>query len=85
MPNAGILWLRFMPIATSHLMTQLQPQAKLWIEIDGKIALSQWRVALLEAVQATGSLSKASSSRLTTSIRQRSTSHGSVAATDSRG
>jgi|SRR5919202_6578544 hypothetical protein len=40
-------------------MTQLQPQAKLWIEIDGKIALSEWRVALLEAVEATGSLAKA--------------------------
>ncbi len=40
-------------------MTQLRPQAKLWIEIDGKIALSQWRVALLEAVEATGSLAKA--------------------------
>jgi len=40
-------------------MMQLRPQAKLWIEIDGKIALSQWRVALLEAVEATGSLAKA--------------------------
>ena len=40
-------------------MTHLQPQAKLWIEIDGKIALSQWRVALLEAIEATGSLAKA--------------------------
>lgn len=40
-------------------MTQLQPHAKLWIEIDGKIALSQWRVSLLEAVEATGSLAKA--------------------------
>ena len=40
-------------------MAQLQPHAKLWIEIDGKIALSQWRVSLLEAVEATGSLAKA--------------------------
>ncbi len=40
-------------------MAQLQPQAKLWIEIDGNIALSQWRVDLLEAVEATGSLAKA--------------------------
>ena len=40
-------------------MRQFQPQAKLWIEVDGKIGLSQWRVDLLEAVEATGSLAKA--------------------------
>jgi len=40
-------------------MAHMQPHAKLWIEVDGKIALSEWRVALLEAVEATGSLAKA--------------------------
>ena len=40
-------------------MAHMQPHAKLWIEIDGKIVLSHWRVALLEAVEATGSLAKA--------------------------
>ena len=40
-------------------MAHMQPHAKLWIEIDGKIALSEWRVTLLEAVEATGSLAKA--------------------------
>lgn len=37
----------------------LRPQAKLWLETGGKIALSAWRVALLEAIEETGSLAKA--------------------------
>lgn len=37
----------------------LEPRAKLWLERAGKIALSEWRVALLEAVEATGSLARA--------------------------
>ena len=37
----------------------LEPRAKLWLELDGRIALSEWRVALLEAVEATGSLARA--------------------------
>ncbi len=37
----------------------LEPRAKLWLERDGLIALSEWRVALLEAVEATGSLARA--------------------------
>ena len=40
-------------------MGLLEPRAKLWLEVDGKIALSEWRVALLEAVEETGSLAKA--------------------------
>ena len=40
-------------------MGPLEPRAKLWLEVDGKIALSGWRVALLEAVEETGSLAKA--------------------------
>jgi molybdate transport repressor ModE-like protein len=30
-----------------------------WIEVDGDVALSEWRVALLEAVAETGSISAA--------------------------
>lgn len=37
----------------------LQPRAKLWLEAEGKIALSGWRVALLEAIEETGSLAGA--------------------------
>ena len=40
-------------------LADLTPQAKLWLERDGKIALSGWRVALLEAIEATGSLAAA--------------------------
>jgi molybdate transport system regulatory protein len=35
----------------------MQPRLKLWIEsADGRVALSEWRVALLEAVDQHGSL-----------------------------
>jgi molybdate transport system regulatory protein len=37
----------------------LTPRSKLWLEVDGRIALSEWRVALLEAVEAAGSLAAA--------------------------
>jgi molybdate transport system regulatory protein len=37
----------------------LTPCSKLWLEIDGRIALSGWRVELLEAIEATGSLAAA--------------------------
>lgn len=45
--------------AVAKILGRLTPQAKLWIEIEGEIGLSQWRMALLEAVEATGSLAKA--------------------------
>jgi molybdate transport system regulatory protein len=35
----------------------MQPKFNLWIEQDGKVVLSTWRVALLEAIAATGSIS----------------------------
>jgi molybdate transport system regulatory protein len=37
----------------------LQVRSKVWIERDGAVALSEWRVALLEAIDAKGSLSRA--------------------------
>ncbi len=40
----------------------MRAHAKLWIEEGGKVALSDWRVALLEAVEHTGSLSNAARS-----------------------
>ncbi len=37
----------------------MYPRFNLWIEVDGNVALSAWRVALLEAVAETGSISSA--------------------------
>lgn len=39
--------------------TVLTPHCKIWLERDGQIALSDWRVELLELVQETGSLAAA--------------------------
>jgi len=41
------------------ILGRLVPHAKLWLELSGEIGLSEWRVALLEAVARTGSLTKA--------------------------
>lgn len=35
------------------------PRSKVWVEQDGKVLLSDWRVQLLETVEQTGSLSRA--------------------------
>ncbi|MFP4438550.1 MAG: winged helix-turn-helix domain-containing protein [Chloroflexaceae bacterium] len=37
----------------------LEPCINLWIEREGQVVMSLWRVALLEAVSQTGSISKA--------------------------
>lgn len=37
----------------------MHPRSNFWIEKDGKVVLSEWRVALLEAVEATGSINAA--------------------------
>lgn len=37
----------------------MQVRTKVWVEQDGKVLLSDWRVALLEAVETTGSLAAA--------------------------
>ena len=37
----------------------MQPRVNLWIEKDGEVVLSEWRVALLEAVAETGSITSA--------------------------
>jgi molybdate transport system regulatory protein len=37
----------------------MQPRFNLWIEKDGEVVLSAWRVTLLETIEATGSISAA--------------------------
>ncbi len=37
----------------------MQPRINLWIEHDGEVVLSDWRVSLLEAIAETGSISSA--------------------------
>ena len=37
----------------------MQPRINLWIEKDGDVVLSVWRVQLLEAIEQTGSISAA--------------------------
>jgi len=34
----------------------MEPRANFWIEKDGEVVLSSWRVALLEAIAETGSI-----------------------------
>jgi molybdate transport system regulatory protein len=45
------------PIAGA--LAALRPRSKIWIERDGHVVLSEWRVALLDAVAETGSLAAA--------------------------
>jgi molybdate transport system regulatory protein len=35
------------------------PRYNLWIEVDGQVVLSKWRIELLEAVRASGSITAA--------------------------
>lgn len=37
----------------------MEPYSNFWLEQDGKVVLSEWRIALLEAVDRTGSISAA--------------------------
>lgn len=36
--------------------TKMKPRANFWIEQDGEVVLSTWRVALLQAIAETGSI-----------------------------
>jgi molybdate transport system regulatory protein len=49
-----IKWLLHMGVAKPHCAT-----SNFWLERDGQVVLSEWRVALLEAVADTGSISAA--------------------------
>jgi molybdate transport system regulatory protein len=40
-------------------LAALTPRWKVWFEHDGQVALSDWRVDLLEAIEASGSLAEA--------------------------
>ena len=37
----------------------MQPRFNLWIEVEGEVALSMWRVDLLKAIAASGSINSA--------------------------
>ena len=41
------------------MATAITPHANLWVERDGRVVLSLWRVQLLEAIEATGSINAA--------------------------
>lgn len=40
-------------------LAELKPRSKLWIERNGEVVMSDWRMAILEAIDRTGSLAKA--------------------------
>jgi len=42
-------------------VTDVTPRQKLWLELDGRIVMSDYRVRLLELVATTGSLAQAAS------------------------
>lgn len=44
---------------SSPTSSDLIPRANLWIERDGQVVLSSWRIRLLEAIAETGSISAA--------------------------
>ncbi|HMA38003.1 MAG TPA: LysR family transcriptional regulator [Chloroflexia bacterium] len=46
-------------MAPASLHMGMEVRTKVWMEQDGQVMLSDWRVALLEAVEATGSLAAA--------------------------
>ncbi len=47
------------PIAAREYATGMEPHSKLWLEQNGKLALSEYRVRLLHLIDETGSLSEA--------------------------
>ncbi len=40
-------------------LPRMQVRSKLWIEVDGRAVLGDWRAAILEGIERTGSLAKA--------------------------
>ncbi|MCL4371398.1 MAG: LysR family transcriptional regulator [Chloroflexi bacterium] len=40
-------------------VSDLEPRSKFWIERNGEVAISEWRLMLLEGIDRTGSLTKA--------------------------
>lgn len=41
------------------MLPPMEPRLNIWFEVDGKVALSLWRIRLLQAVDRTGSISAA--------------------------
>ncbi len=41
------------------VLPHMQVRSKLWIEVDGRAVLGDWRAAILEGIERTGSLAKA--------------------------
>ena len=50
---------RHAPLAGSRYAADMQPRAKFWVEKNGKLVLSDYRVRLLELIEQTGSLADA--------------------------
>ena len=48
-----------MPDGSERTVAPLEIRSKIWIERRGEVVLSEWRVELLEAIEANGSLSRA--------------------------
>ena len=48
-----------MRVSAERTKEPLEVRSKIWIERDGDVVLSEWRVDLLEAIEAHGSLSRA--------------------------
>jgi molybdate transport system regulatory protein len=46
-------------VAPAAEEARLEPRSKLWIERDREVVLSDWRIELLEAIDRTGSLTRA--------------------------
>jgi molybdate transport system regulatory protein len=46
-------------MADRRLGTDLVPHVKVWVDVDGQVALSDWRIALLEKIDECGSLAEA--------------------------
>jgi molybdate transport system regulatory protein len=44
---------------TAGDLAALRPRSKVWLERDGRVAISEWRATLLDAVVETGSLAAA--------------------------
>ncbi|RME85031.1 MAG: LysR family transcriptional regulator [Caldilineae bacterium] len=55
-------WRRAPEPRASAMPPELKPRFNVWLEVDEKVALSRWRVQLLEAVARTGSISAAAES-----------------------
>ena len=54
-----MVWVTVMQGDAERSVEPLEVRSKIWIERGGDVVLSEWRVELLEAIDAQGSLSRA--------------------------